>query len=743
MKKSFVFLLLTVLVFLSAGCGKAEKKENRKEYYYVPEHRELTFGVNYISSMTSDDDMLYMIGSTWDEETYEVTTKFMTYRMADGSYTEMQMEVSENQNIQQMFMTADNRLLALIGSYEINDTTGEYKESYTLAELSAQDGKVVSETDVTEAFKNIENFYLQYCVADGAGNLYLSDGNQCVLVLDGEGKLLANIALGDWIETLFVDKEDKVYVKQWGANGQEIRPLDITAKTLGEPIKAENLVRGDRYNQTYIKGTESSLIVNDSSGVYTYDFATDTAVDVFDWLDADINSDSIEKFGVLPDGRYWVLMRDWTENKEEYSLALLTKTPASEVPEKEELVYATMYLSQEVRQSIIDFNKSSEQYHITVKEYQGEDAETAMIQFHTDLTSGNCPDIINMTGLNLDRYVAKGVLEDLYPYMEKEGIAQEEYLTNILKAYETDGKLYALIPQFSIDSSVIKKAHVKEAKGWTLDEMLATVENSGAEEVFSYADRYSVFYHCVYMNMDEYVDWATGECYFDSEAFIKVMEFAKQFPEQFDYEKERDGLSERIRDGRILMLENGISSVQEYQMLKGMFGEDITFIGYPNSQRNGTLIRATVGEFAIASQSKNKDAAWAFLKTFLSEEYQDGMISGHGWGFPIKKSSLEKQFEKDMTPEYYKDENGNKIEDPKTSWGYDDFQIDIYAATEEEIGAVREILESAELRTGSVDEELQKIITEETEAFFKGQKSAKETADIIQNRAKIYVSENS
>ena len=59
MKKSFVFLLLTVLVFLSAGCGKAEKKENRKEYYYVPEHRELTFGVNYINSMTSDDTYIF------------------------------------------------------------------------------------------------------------------------------------------------------------------------------------------------------------------------------------------------------------------------------------------------------------------------------------------------------------------------------------------------------------------------------------------------------------------------------------------------------------------------------------------------------------------------------------------------------------------------------------------------------------------------------------------------------------
>lgn len=32
-----------------------------------------------------------------------------------------------------------------------------------------------------------------------------------------------------------------------------------------------------------------------------------------------------------------------------------------------------------------------------------------------------------------------------------------------------------------------------------------------------------------------------------------------------------------------------------------------------------------------------------------------------------------------MTPEYYEDENGEQVENMKTSWGYDDFNIDIYA----------------------------------------------------------------
>ena len=42
----------------------------------------------------------------------------------------------------------------------------------------------------------------------------------------------------------------------------------------------------------------------------------------------------------------------------------------------------------------------------------------------------------------------------------------------------------------------------------------------------------------------------------------------------------------------------------------------------------------------------------------------------------------------------------------------------------------------------SYDTDLMKIISEEAAAYFAGQKSVDETADIIQNRASTYISEN-
>lgn len=71
-------------------------------------------------------------------------------------------------------------------------------------------------------------------------------------------------------------------------------------------------------------------------------------------------------------------------------------------------------------------------------------------------------------------------------------------------------------------------------------------------------------------------------------------------------------------------------------------------------------------------KSGNKEAAGAFLQTLLTEDYQNSLVDGFGGsGFPILKSALELQFEKDMTPEYYTDEKwrtGGTAEDHLGLW---------------------------------------------------------------------------
>ena len=103
--------------------------------------------------------------------------------------------------------------------------------------------------------------------------------------------------------------------------------------------------------------------------------------------------------------------------------------------------------------------------------------------------------------------------------------------------------------------------------------------------------------------------------------------------------------------------------------------------------------------------------------------------------------ACEPEYQKDENGEILMDEEGNFMQYPKTSWGYDNWDVDIYAATQEEIEGIRRLIEIAR-PLSQESEEIYAIIGEEAAPYFAGQKSAEETAKIIQSRIQIYVSEN-
>lgn len=831
-KKGLVFLLAASTVLTAAGCKKKEEAQEgqaRKEFYYVPEYKELDIQFDYIDRIAAKGDEAVMAVSSWDKETGEGNKALYSYNLMTGEISEFPLAIDENTYVSDMKVNSAGNLFVIVNGSVPVDANGEavlneenaaneveteestseeavteenkeeavtaeeaeddmeateenvvvtsggttavvnvapdgsvgavatiggaentsyraeqveYKNYVELWEVSFADGSLINKTDLTGLFEDPNNAYIQYVAVDDKDNIYLSGGDSQIYLLDKTGTKIGSVAIDNWVDSLFATREGKVYIKQWGAEGPELYLVDPQTKSLGAGIKTEAF-SNNSYNQKFYKGKEKGLLVSDSKGVYTYLPETDEKTDLFEWLDADINSDDVQEIVELSDGRFWVALREYNGDNTEYSVAYLTKTPAAEMAEKKELLYGTMWLSQDVRKNIIDFNKTNQEYHISVKEYAGNDYQAGMTQFNNDITGPNCPDVIDINGINFAQYASKGVFADMYPYMEKDGVKKEDYLENVLRAYEVDGKMYGLIPQFFVSTTAAKASNVGNAEGWTLSEMLDFIEGKGAENVFQYGNRMSIFYYCIYNNIDEFINWETGECTFNSDDFTRVLEFAAKFPEEPNFESDGEGISSKLRSDKILLMQSSISSVQEYQMMNGLFGEDITFIGYPNGERKGNLIQSNGGAVAISAKSKNQEGAWAYVKTLLSAEYQDNLVREHGgFGFPVKKSSLEKQFERDMTPDYYENENGERVERPKTTWGYDDFEMEIYAAKQAEVDAVKEVIASAEKVSGSISEELVNIITEETEPFFKGQKAAKDTADIIQNRIQIYVNEH-
>ncbi len=751
-KKTAVVVLSAALAVLAfTACGKSGDDETeKKEFVYVPEYIQMDSEVGYINSAVAAGDVLYWCGNSWNEETGESKWQLNKYNFMDGKSETLPLEVGEDDSVGEMAVTPEGDLAFVYcnSNYE-TDENGEitdYSQSLEIRVISAKDGSVISSQDLTPVMGEGDSYVQRFCI-DGQGNYYLFDGDKTVHVVGKELQKICDISVENWINNLFASKEGDVYLCTYGETGLEAKKIDLETKAAGEKLEGFN---ADYGNQNYFTGVSKSILVS-SSEVSLYDVATATKETLFNWLDVDMNSDYIQYTGELSDGRIWAIYNDYSASTDSssgnaFELVILKKTKASEVKAKEEITYGAIYLDWNVKKNIIQFNKTNEKYRIVVKEYETEDWQTGITQFNADLTSGNCPDIIDLSVINYTQYANKGILVDLYPYMEKSGLNKADYLENILEAYEVDGKLCGIVPQFYITTTMAKQSIVGDIQGWTLSEMLDFVETQNPDNVFPYSYRDTIFYYCIYNDIDEFIDWETGKCSFDGPEFIRTLEFAANFPdssESMGY-SEQEGTSARLRANKILLMQQSIGSVQEYQMMNGMFGEKVSYVGYPNSEREGNLVQGTGGFMGISAKSKKKDAAWEFVSSMLSEDYQQSLVEGNGsgWGFPIKISALEKMFERDMTPEYYEDENGNQVEQMKTSWGYDDFNMDIYAATQEEVDEVRKLIESAHRISGSVDQQLTNIITEESAAFFKGQKSAADTAAVIQNRIQIYVNEN-
>ena len=725
-KRILAFLCAGLMVASLAGCGKNKTQTDsaQKEFYYVPTYKDFKADAEYFSAILQNGDKLLMVGNKWDQAVETSSNALFQYDFSTEELQERYLDLPENASVRQSFLNEEGNLIAVVDWYEGSQTTADGDEAVGLVDteeavlpdepidpgftagseaeytyhtdlyvLSTEDGSVIS----TENFDVLdENSYIQYMLTDGEGLIYLIT-DQSIEVVSTQGEKKTSIDLsGNWVNSAFT-AGGKIYVCMWGGEGFEIYPVDSTIKTIGSPIKSDSLNKN--YGLNFYENDGTQVLVSDGTTVYSYDPAEDKSEALFDWLDADINSDDVQDIGKLSDGRYYVLTRAYSGDSSydaSYSLVLLTKTPASEVQQKEEITVGALYINQDLRKNIIDFNKSSNKYHITVKSYNTDDYTTGVTQFNNDIVSGTGPDIIDITNIDYNQYASMGVFEDLYPYMDKAGINRSDYLENVFKAYEIDGKLYAVIPQFVISTTMVKASKLS-SPGWTLSEMLDFVEQNNVENIFDYGSRSMVFYYCIYNNMNEFMNWETGESSFDGEDFARVLEFAAKFPddEDINYSTEGDGISAKIRGDKVLLMQTSFDSVQEYQMYNGLFGEKVNFIGYPDVDRKGNMITSTSGSVAINASSKHKDGAWAFVSTLLSDEYQEGLVAENSmsWGFPVKRSALEKQFAKDMEKEYTTDANGNQVEQMKTSWGYDDYEIDIYAATQEEIDAVRTIIE--------------------------------------------------
>ncbi|MBO5284071.1 MAG: extracellular solute-binding protein [Lachnospiraceae bacterium] len=765
-KKILALAAAAALALSLAACGGQETSEGPSEasgYIYVPEFVDLSSGEESLdmSSPKLLGTELYYYSYYWDEETEVGGYKFYRRSVETNETVELPLsfDLGEYDNYYPMgsvIFDREGNLFCLIDA-SVSDEES-YHEDYYLFKFD-QEGNLLAKVDITEALSSGEDdsAYVQRAVVDSQGKIYAvlsGTGNSYVVAIDAEGNTLAKIDCNaDWVSSIGVTQDDTVLISRYSntSSGMEVVEVDVAGKALGRVhSNMPSSYNSDSLNPT----ADGGLLVNDGSKLWKYDLETETSEEILTWTDCNINGNYISMIEIMEDGRIAVLSENWSDGTKE--IAFLTQEDASQVAQKQILTIATLDSSQSLQEAVVNFNKQSDTYQVRIETYYDANSEwtetkyqDAITALNNAITGSNCPDIIDLSYGNPSAYVSKGLLVDLAPYLDSSStVKREDLVEAVLEAYTYGDTLICIPDSFTMSTVMGRTSQLGDRSGWTVKEMMAFYEEHPDAELLNYATKSSILSLCLQYSSDAFIDYSTGKCSFDSQEFLDILEFANMFPKENEYSEEDESMPKKLSSGKLLLYSTSVYSMEEFQMNSLMFNEPITFIGYPTVDgSSGNYINGS-NCYAITTKSSSPDGAWAFIESLLQYEPQPQ------WGgmdnFSIRKDMLEESFAKAMEENMATDEDGNPVLDadgnpevyPKSTWGWDDWEAEIYAATPEQVQQIRDLMNNSKAAVNS-DQTILSMILEEASPYFEGQKSAQEVAGVIQSRVQVYINENS
>lgn len=741
MKKAKIaaILVCTMTMSLFTGCNETQKvsKSNEEEYMYTGKFETLVEAEDsYINAgpILTDTKVYYVLGN-YDEKTEKSTYEWCVKDRESGEQTKQVLEMDENEYMMDLTLGEDGNLYCIQVNYgDMENPDADFQPVYTMQQYS-EEGKVLKDWPISEMI-DLTNDYISDILINGEGIAYLT-GDQALYAIDMEqNKLLFSLNQG-WISGM-CSAADGVYICSW-ENDMTVSHVSTKEQKVDKTVCTLSNTNSNKM----ITGKDGKIYMNTGNTLLAVDPEEGTSETLLNWLDSDINGDEVVNYEVMEDQSIQMVSVNYDENKIVCEQAVLKKTKVTPENQRIVLTYGTDYLSDQMRNQILRFNKTNGVYRIKIREYStdvNEGEEDAQSRMMTELMGSNAPDIIELHNSNVSQLVRQNLLLDLLPYIENdEEIQMEDYLPSAMEAGKVDGKLYTIIPTVGVSTMIAKKSMVGDTSEWKFADLVEYIKNRPeGTEVLEYGTKSSVLNILLYHNMDAFIDWENVKCDFQSDAFRDILLLCNEFPNEIEENKEYDSLPVRIRENQMVLWSENISESAQIQVQNKLAQEEVVYLGLPYGDELKPILTYELA-LGITHNCSAPEGAWEFIRTALTEEGQTDHRMG--WNFPTNLSALDKMLEEDMKKEFQTDENGKQTEVSKGGYGYEDgTQIEIYAISEEEAATAKKLLNEA-VGVSGYDEKLIEIITEEANAYFQGQKSLEETMSIIQSRVSIYVDE--
>ncbi|MCG7406869.1 extracellular solute-binding protein [Paenibacillus sp. ACRRX] len=350
------------------------------------------------------------------------------------------------------------------------------------------------------------------------------------------------------------------------------------------------------------------------------------------------------------------------------------------------------------------------------------------------MLAGTSADLIELSGLPAAKYVSKKLLLDLNEKLKQDQtLSQQDLQMNIVDALKKDGGLYTLPASFSLRTFVGDEAFLLQSgvtiddENWTWQQFEQTarklVELSGQD---GKEPRYALtaqpadltLVEQLFDRYSQFVNRKNQTASFDSPVFIDMMEQVQQMY------KDKVITDESTTESSQLFYSDILASADDFIRIPYMYFSQPKFLQKPHAKGETGKARIILPlELGIQAKSAVKEEAWTFIAFLLSE---DAQLLSERDGFSMLRSLNDKKLE-DMKAQVKK--GAYKLADGKVA-----------QVAEKQFDQFKTVINTAD-NLQELDAKVLSIIYTEAPFFFSGHKSAKEVAQLIQNRVNTYLKE--
>ncbi len=297
-----------------------------------------------------------------------------------------------------------------------------------------------------------------------------------------------------------------------------------------------------------------------------------------------------------------------------------------------------------VRQAIADFQRKNADVKVNYRVAMTEDSATTLSDniraFNTELLNGNGADVLILDKMPLDSYIEKGVLEDISDIINPM-VSSGELLQNIAKAYESDGKIYAIPSRVVLPVMMGEKSDVEQSKSL---ETMADLGETSSVPVMESVSNETFLNEMLMLEGGRIMEENGG---LREEALVQFLTDMKGL-------RDKMVMADNNVKSSVFRLGYGSSSFGQFRMQRGEALMSIYDLGglqdamlpmaVVDNMTDGVMdtINQTfkpAGIIGVNAAGNNKDIAKAFVQSVLSADVQSADLYD---GFPVNDEALEK-----------------------------------------------------------------------------------------------------